>query len=638
VCDFEPAPLPDGLLEYIEMKAAEAGMASPGTRAGAGLVTTPSHANNDELGENTLPGGRTPPAVEAMRAALHHLADRNYFEDRGGVVRDANDRIVKIGWIETGMALKPAYGKKVGFDLWSVTHIDDQARADAPAQWASFAAEAQPGHVTIGTIIKAAKDAGFAHMLSAQPVSACPPGAPVTFTGNGVDVENGKLFASEFRNRLLYVHETGEWLWFSTQQGWVSAQPGEADRSAKEVLAMLRLEAGDRYKTAGSDDPILKRMTAHVRYTSKAQNLRAMIEMAKSEPGMTVRLSDFDDDPTLLGVTNGVLDLPAGTLLPVSPGVLVSKRCNIAFDPAANCPRFERFLREVQPDGDVRAFLQRFMGYCLSGSVSEQVFAFFYGHGANGKSVFIELFAWLLRDYARKIATDMLMHHQRNPQGPSPDIVSLKGLRLAFANETEEGRRLAEARIKDMTGGDTLSGRMPYGKADITFAPTHKLIIVGNHKPEITDNSHGMWRRVLLTPFQQTIPEAERDPRLLEALKREGSGVLNWMLAGLREYQRNGLQVPDKIKGATAAYRDEQDVIGEWVAERCKSGPGCSEKKGVLYTNYQDWAITNGHKPMAQGRLTRRLNEREGYDLSKDRRVILGLSLASGNLGGVQTL
>ena len=323
----------------------------------------------------------------------------------------------------------------------------------------------------------------------------------VRFTGTGVDVENGKLFAGMFRNRLLYVHETGDWLLFDLEQGWVSAPPGEADRAAKDVRANLRRDASDRYKTAGSDDPIVKRMMAHVRYTSRANNLRAMIEMAKSEPGMTVRLSDFDDDPMLLGVANGVLDLRTGTLLPVSPDVLVSKRCNIAFDPAANCPRFERFLREVQPDGDVRAFLQRFMGYCLSGGVSEQVFAFFYGHGANGKSVFIELFAWLLRDYARKIATDMLMHHQRNPQGPSPDIVSLKGLRLAFANETEEGRRLAEARIKDMTGGDTLSGRMPYGKADITFAPTHKLIIVGNHKPEITDNSHGMWRRVLLTPF-----------------------------------------------------------------------------------------------------------------------------------------
>ena len=266
------------------------------------------------------------------------------------------------------------------------------------------------------------------------------------------------------------------------------------------------------------------------------------------------------------------------------------------------------------------------MGYCLSGSVSEQVFGFFYGHGANGKSVSIELIAWVLGDYAHKISTEMLMHHQRNPQGPSPDIVSLKGRRFVYANETEEGRRLAEARIKDMTGGDTLSGRMPYGKADITFRPTHKLVIVGNHKPEITDNSCGMWRRVLLTPFEQTIPEAGRDPGLLETLKREGSGVLNWMLAGLREYQRSGLQIPEKIKAATVAYREEQDVLGDWIGESCKTGVGCSVKKNELYADYVSWAQRNGHKPLAQGRLTRRLNERT-FKLAADKRTVTGLSL-----------
>ena len=628
VRDFEPAPLPDGLLEFIEMKAVEADMASLGTRAGAGLVTTPSHANNDELGENTLPAGRTPPP-ETMRAVLHHLAERNYFANRGGVVRDADDRIVKVGWIETGMALKPAYGQEVGLDLWGVTHIDDQARADAPAQWASFASEVRPGDVTIGTIIKAAKDAGFTHVLSARPASASPSvTAAMGFTGTGVDVENGKLFARMFQNRLLYVHETGEWLSFSPKQGWVSAQPGEADRAAKDVLAMLRHVASERFKTAGSENPIVKRMMAHVRHTSKANNLRAMIEMAKSEPGMTVRLSEFDDDQMLLGVANGVLNLRTGSLTPMSPQVLVSKRCNVAYDPCAKCLRFMQFLEEVQPDKEVASFLLRLMGYCLTGDVSNQVFGFFYGHGANGKSVFIELMAWLLGDYARKIPTDMLMHHQRNPQGPSPDIVSLKGLRLAFANETEEGRRLAEARVKDLTGGDTLTGRMVYGKADITFRPTHKLFVVGNHKPEITDTSFGMWRRVALIPFDQTIPEAKRDPKLLETLKAEGPGILNILLLGLRDCLRSGLQIPEKIKAATAAYRDEQDILGDWIAENCDTGQSCSVQKKVLYADYRVWTDRNGHRPFSQSKLTRRLNDR-GYELAPDKRTVTGLALTA---------
>ncbi len=470
VHDADPAELPEGLLEFIEMKAAEADGASPRSRDRAMICSPPQHANDDALGENTARADLTPPSPETMRAALQHLADETCFEHRSGVVREADGRVSKVGWIEAGMALKAAYGDEVGFDLWSLTHEDEQARVDAPAQWVSFAAKAQPGHVTIGTLLKAAADAGFVFTLSAPTASANPSTvASAQVTGSVGDVENGKLFAGMFQDKLLYVYETGEWLLFDPQQGWVSAPPGEAERGAKEVLAALRDHAAQCYKTA-PDDPKTKRAMAHVARTSDARHIRAMIEMAKSEPGMTAQLCEFDNDPMLLGVANGVLDLRTGNLLPVSPDLLVSKRCNVAYQPAATCPRFLQFLKEVQPQKEMAAFLLRLMGYCLTGRVDEQIFGFLYGHGANGKSVFIELVAWLLGDYARKIPTDMLMHHQRNPQGPSPDIVSLKGLRLAFANETEEGRRLAEARVKDLTGGDTLTGRVPYGKADMPSA------------------------------------------------------------------------------------------------------------------------------------------------------------------------
>ena len=163
-----PAPLPEGLLEFIEMKAAEADGASPKSRVQATLRDPPLSVLSDKLGGNTARAALPPPPVETMRAILRHLGDRNYFEHRDGAAKDAGDRIVKVGWRECGMALKPAYGDEDGFDLWSVTHIDDQARADAPDQWASFAAEPQPGHVTIGTIIKAAKDAGFVFHLQRE--------------------------------------------------------------------------------------------------------------------------------------------------------------------------------------------------------------------------------------------------------------------------------------------------------------------------------------------------------------------------------------------------------------------------------------------------------------------------------------
>ena len=208
----------------------------------------------------------------------------------------------------------------------------------------------------------------------------------------------------------------------------------------------------------------------------------------------------------------------------------------------------------------------------------------------------------------------------------SPDIVALKGVRLAYASETEEGRRLADARVKELTGGDTLTGRVPYGKADISFRPSQKLAIAGNHRPDIVDTSNGMWRRVLLVGFDEIFAEERRDPDLLEKLKLEGPGILNWALEGLRQWQKDGLTAPAGIRNATAAYRQEQDIIGEWILDRCNTGPNCSVQKPDLYRAYRRWCEDNGHSPCGQSKLTRRLNER-GYRLQKDRRTVGGLSL-----------
>jgi putative DNA primase/helicase len=497
---------------------------------------------------------------------------------------------------------------------------------DGSAALAQLISDFKPeGGTGYGTLVHIAKAHGYTPPATVGQM--IPAGGDEPLTGNGGDVLNGKIFARMFRDKLLYVYETGEWLSFDPRQGWIKAPPYAADRATKEVVDWMRGQAAERWKVM-PHDPTTKRLMEHVERSSLLPRLRAMIEMAKSVPGMTVRLNEFDADPQLLGVANAVLDLRTGQLMPVSPQVLVSKRTNVAFNPTADCPRFEKFLREVQPDDEMRAFLRRFVGYCLTGYVGEHKFLFLYGLGANGKSVFVEIIAWLLGDYAQKIATEMLMQHQRNPQGASPDIVALKGRRFIYANETEEGQRLANARIKEMTGGDTLTGRVPYGVAAITFEPTHKLVIVGNHKPEITDNSEGMWRRVALTPFGQTIPEARRDPKLLEALKNEGAGILNWALAGLRDWRKNGLQVPDRIRAATSVYRDEMDIIGDWIGENCEADAERSVKKVDLYADYVCWAKSNGHQPMATGRLTRRLKER-GFNLAADKRTVHGLDLGS---------
>ncbi len=439
------------------------------------------------------------------------------------------------------------------------------------------------------------------------------------------DIANGQRFADEFRGKLLWIFDVGEWLRFDAESGWVSEPSVEVEAAAKAVIKSMGREAAEAV-IAAPHDPAAKRRLKEFERTSRLPHMRAMIEMAKSEPGMAASLVEFDADPMLLGVLNGVLDLRTGTLRSVSPELRVSKRCRVAFDSGVDCPRFRAFLKEVLPEADVRAFLRRFVGYTITGSVEEQVFAFLHGSGANGKSVLVELLAWLLGDYARKISTDMLMQQQRSAQGPDPDIVELKGVRFAYANETEDGRRLSDARVKDMTGGDTLTGRVPYAKAAVRFDPTFQLVIVGNHKPAISDTSNGMWRRVILIPFEQTIAEADRDPNLLAKLKAEGSGILNWALAGLSEWRKERLRVPTSIKAATAAYRDEQDVLKEFIFEICDIDGTSKVAKDTLNWTYQNWCKDNGHKPMSATRLTRDLGDR-GFKRDPGRRHILGLIL-----------
>ena len=449
---------------------------------------------------------------------------------------------------------------------------------------------------------------------------------PRTVRGES-DIRNGRRFAGRFRDRLLYIADRGDWLIFNSETGWLPTTPGEAERAAKVIVDEMQAEAAERYRT-GPDDPKTKRLMAEVLRSSRAANVRAMIDMAKSEPGMSAQLADFDNDLMVIGLQNCIFNLDRWNYEKPTPERKVSKRANVEYDPDAECPRFLKFIEEVQPDPEIRRFLQRFLGYCLTGCTNEQVFVYLHGGGLNGKSTFIELIAWVLGDYAHKISTDMLMSHQRNPAGPSPDIVSLKGSRLVFANETEEGQRLAEARIKDLTGGDTLTGRVPYAKENITFQPVHKLIIAGNHRIEVRDNSIGMWRRVILVPFRVTIPEADRDRHLCDTLKAEGAGVLNWMLAAFWDYKTNGLNVPQAIRAATAANRSEQDLVGEWIADKCVTGVEMQENKSVLYLDYAAWAKAYGYIPLARGRLTRRLTDK-GYGRSKDKRSILGIALAS---------
>ena len=480
---------------------------------------------------------------------------------------------------------------------------------------------AHPGALSYGYAKSIARSCGWVDpdtLINAANNNA----TAVPFEGRGGDIENGQLFAGKYLGKLLHLSHGG-WLKFDPDTGWVHASNEDPTAAAKALVVELREVVAAQIRTG--DDANAKRLHSHVVRSQFTGAIKSMIEMAKSEPGMTINASKFDSDPMLLGVTNGVINLSTGELLPTTPGLLVSKRCGVAYDPLVDCPRLKAALIMWQPDPEMRAFLQRYFGLCLSGLL-EQKLGFLYGLGANGKSVLIDLLVWLLGDYSLVIDSSMLMKQRfKDGKSPRPDLVALKGVRFAVGSELSDGQAFDEGEVKKLTGGDPITGRSPYSVEAVTFMPTHKLCLAGNHRPIITDTTHSMWRRQMLIGFDQVIHHDQQDKMLPSKLKQEGSGILNWLLSGLRDYMRDGLQVPKSVEAAVASYQTESDTLGIFIEDHYKPDPKSKTEKAECYRLYSIWAFSNGHHPLSSSALTKRLAER-GYVLDGSRRKINGLA------------
>lgn len=514
---------------------------------------------------------------------------------------------ISILWAIASSGLPNAEEIAREWSMLSPEHYNDEAFDKV---WTSY--DPDKG-ITLGTLYYHAEQAGWVSESSPK------------LNDDEGDILNGKRYAEKNRGKQLFSYESGGMFCFSEVRGWEHAPPYEAERCAKDIVNDLKSEAAESFNRDPNSGET-KRKIRHASISSQEPKIRAMISMAKSEPKMTVSQSAFDADPTLIGMQNGVLNLTSGQLFRPSPSILVSMRTAVDYDPAARCPIFMGFLDTVQPNKAVQRLLQQLVGIFLSGDTNLQKLIIFYGHGANGKSTFIEVINWILGDYGHRIPTEMLMQHKRSPQGPSPDIVGLKGKRMVFCNEVEEGRRLDEARVKELTGGDTLTGRHLYAKHNISFVPSFKLVMIGNHKPVISDMSHGMWRRILLIAFLITIEAINQDPKLVKKLKSEGSGIFNWALAGYRDYLRNGLLIPKVIMAENDTYRAEEDILGEWIADHCNIKVGATALKDKTYKAYRKWSLDHGHYPLSQTKLSRRLKDR-GYDIDAGKRRYQGFEL-----------
>lgn len=510
------------------------------------------------------------------------------------------------------------------------------------------------GSITIATLIHKAKQNGWQqppvalptsnatpsvqqkvkptkiNVASATPPPASGPPQPLVDPHSTGDIRNGQEFACRFKDKLMYIHETKEFFKFEPC-GWSVAEPNFPIQKAQEVVHDFRQRIEILKTVRNAIDA--KELSKHADWSSKLGNLKSMIELGCSHPSMSVPLTKLDSDPNLFGVANGVLDLTHGVLAQLTPQVLVTKRSGVAFDPSAKAPLFLEFIDRVQPDPDVRRFLRQIAGLFLLGNVLEQRLFFFYGSGANGKSTFIELMQYIMGEYAHSFDINSFLKQALASRGATPELVAFRGMRLSHSSEIPLGAKIDEQRVKLLTGGDTICARDLYEKT-INFKPSHSLVMVGNHLPEIRAVSDAMRRRLLLIGFNTQIAEAKRDPQLLKKLKAEGSGVLNWMLEGLKDYLANGLLVPQSVNNASAEFMEAEDLLGQWLGECCNTGAGLSVNRQEAYRSYKWWAEDGGHKPMSQHTLTRRLNERS-FDQDDGRRNYQGINLKAQGVGQV---
>lgn len=393
---------------------------------------------------------------------------------------------------------------------------------------------------------------------------------PMTKAAGRTDTANAARLVAKFGDDIRWVGAWDKWLIWDGRR-WSIDQTLRTEAFAKRIAKELWKEIAAMMASGDVDKDQVGTMVLFAKASNSANGIRNMVALARSEPGVPVGIEELDTNPLLLNVENGTLELSTGKLREHKREDFITKLAPVTFQPRARCPEWNGFLRRIlDKNDDLIGYMRRLVGYCLTGLTQEHILPFLYGTGANGKSTLVERLLTLMgSDYAMKAPPDLLMA-KRGESHPT-ERADLFGKRLAACVETEDGRRIAESLVKELTGGDRVRARRM--REDFwEFAPTHHVWLAGNHKPTIAGTDHGIWRRIKLIPFNVVIPEAEQDKTLPEKLKRESAGILNWAIAGCLEWQQNGLQEPENVQAATKGYSNEMDVIGEFIGDHCELG------------------------------------------------------------------
>jgi putative DNA primase/helicase len=416
-----------------------------------------------------------------------------------------------------------------------------------------------------------------------------------------------RLVAAEGKD-IKHCYKNKSWyVWDDTK--WSKDENGEIQRRAKKTVKAMLHEAADL------DDKECKTLVAHEQTSESEARLNSMVSLARSEKGVSVQLTDFDTDPMLFNCMNCTIDLNTGNPREHRRVDLISKIAPFKYDAKAECPTWQGFLSTVtEGNGELMDYLQRCVGYSLTGQTIEHALFLLYGNGANGKSTFLEVLRHVFGDYSQTADFGSFLFSTGQPV--RNDLAKLNGARFVTASESDSSRRFDETVIKQMTGGDTITARFLYGE-HFEFAPQFKLWLGTNHKPPIRGQDEGVWRRFRLIPFTVSIPPDKQDHALKSKLMLEASGILNWALDGLAQWQAKGLQEPEIVKDSTKEYRENQDAIGQFLTAECLVGKHFKSPARSLYNTYKGWATLTGEYELSERAFSNVLGER-GFKKTRD--------------------
>ncbi|GAB4526313.1 MAG: phage/plasmid primase, P4 family [Parvularculaceae bacterium] len=486
------------------------------------------------------------------------------------------------------------------------------------------------------------------------------------------DIGNAARLVARFGGDLRYVEERG-WAAFDGRRWDLERGRREAEKRARETAQAIQeaeyraiLDAGpqpfDTVKpdfTGIENDPDRKQKAIDAAERATKAKLRAragnhkkwgvacgnrakmsaMLDCAQTD--LYCLTEELDRAPMKFNCRTGTILLgPRLRLRAHDRRDLITKCADVDYDPGAECPLWEAHMARCLPDRSVRDFTQRFLGYCLTGSIAEQVMCVWLGSGANGKSTTVNVLRRILGDYTSTAKVETFLAPDRHKSGAeaSPDLARLPGARLVSVSEPEKGAKLSESGVKQVTGGEPILARR-LREEFFEFYPAFKLILSCNDRPIIRGNDEGIWRRVLLVPWEVSIPKEERDPGMEDKLAGEASGILNWLLDGFSMWRESGLQPPEAVRAATQDYRIESDPLHEFFQTECVFGEGYSIAFAELYTAYESWCEAGKVKAVTSQFFARRLTELGcAADRNMKSRLRLGVDLKVNHPGADDAL